>query len=237
MTDREELDQINKVKYQKNGIIGVFTRRYISSNITKLLVKTPLKPNHITFLSLMFGLTGCYLLSTGQPNLLIASGIFIFLSKILDGVDGEVARLKNLVSKRGGWLDGISDRFKENVLFFCLALGLYNQSGDIKSFIYGFVAIIAIHMLSIVLEHTGQMDKGALQRTQEDTLIVKIAKKLGIKPQFMALQADTYLFIAYVGIMLNQLEFVLWFFMVIMNLYWLAIVFFVYLKTGKEEEI
>ena len=91
-------------------------------------------------------------------------------------------------------------------------------------------------MLSIVLEHTGMMDKNALKSTQEDFWLVRLAKKIGIRPQFLALQADTYLFIIYVGIILNQLMSILWFFMIMMNLYWIAIVILVFIKKGKEGE-
>jgi len=171
----------------------------------------------------------CFLSTGGRVNLVIA-GVLIFISKIFDAVDGELARLKKMETARGAWLDGISDRFKENLIFFGIALGLYNQTGNVVVWYYAFIAIISIHMLSIVLEHTGRMDKKILQKTQEDTLLVKLARKLGIKPQFLALQADTYLFITYIAIMLNQLMFILWFFMIVMNLYWLTIVVLVYLK-------
>ncbi|HLC81910.1 MAG TPA: CDP-alcohol phosphatidyltransferase family protein [Candidatus Nanoarchaeia archaeon] len=222
--------EFNRLKYQKNGFIGVFTRKHFSSKISLFLAHSRLTPNQITFFSLVLALVGIYFLSTGERLNLIIAGILIFLSKIFDAVDGELARLKGLVTERGGWLDGISDRFKENMLFLGLTFGLYHQSPSPVVWLYGFLAIISIHMLSIVLEHTGKMDPGILQRTQEGTFIVKIARRLGIKPQYLALQADVYFFITSVLIIANQLKLILWFYMVVMNFYWLIIVFLVYKK-------
>ena len=234
MTLSKQLEQANALKYEKNGIVGVFTRKHISTRITALVCRTALMPNHITFISLIVGITATYFLSTGERINLIIAGILIFLSKILDAVDGEVARVKKLETKRGAWLDGISDRFKENLYFFGIALGFYNQTGSVMAWYYAFVAAIGVHMLSIVLEHTGMMDKSVLKSTHSDFWLVRFARKFGIKPQYVALQADTYLFILYVGVIFNQLLFVLWFFMIAVNLYWLAIVVLVYKRSDAS---
>src|SRR3989344_4468809 len=232
MTLSKQLEQANALKYEKNGIVGVFTRKHISTRITALVCRTALMPNHITFISLIVGITATYFLSTGERINLIIAGILIFFSKVLDAVDGEVARVKKLETKRGAWLDGISDRLKENLYFFGIALGLYNQTGNVMAWYYAFVAVIGVHMLSIVLEHTGMMDKSILKSTHGDFWLVLFARKFGIKPQYIALQADTYLFVLYMGVVFNQLMFVLWFFMIVVNLYWLAIVVLVYKRSG-----
>ena len=229
---KEQMDKANKVKYENNGLVGVFTRKYISTRITRVVAQTSLRPNQITFISLLVGAIAVYFLSTGQRFNLVIAGILIFFSKILDAVDGELARVKKLETKRGAWLDGISDRLKENLYFFGIALGLYNQTGNVMAWYYAFVAAMGVHMLSIVLEHTGIMDKIVLKNTHGDFWLVRFARKFGIKPQYIALQADTYLFVLYAGVMLNQLMFVLWFFMIVVNLYWLAIVVLVYKKCG-----
>ncbi|HLD72982.1 MAG TPA: CDP-alcohol phosphatidyltransferase family protein [Candidatus Nanoarchaeia archaeon] len=230
-----ELEQINQEKYQKNGLIGVFTRKHISTKISSWLAQTPITPTQITFFSLLLGLSGIYLLSTGERYYLIGAGLLIFLSKIFDAVDGEVARLKQRCTPRGAWLDGLSDRFKENLLCLGLALGLFHQTGEVEVWFYSFLAIIGLHMLSLVLEHTGKMDKTVLGQAHQEFWLVKLAKRIGLKPQYLALQADTYLFIIYVSITLNQLWFTLWFIIIAINLYWLAIVVLVYQYKKKEE--
>lgn len=225
---KKDVDRINAIKFKKNGLIGILTRKYISSNITKIIAGTAIKPNQITFFALFLGLIGCVLVSTGQSSYLIYAGIVLFISKVFDSVDGELARVKGLQSKKGAWLDALSDRFKENILIFCITLGLFNQTGEVIVWYYGFIATIGLHMQAVVLEYTGQMDKKALQTTQEDTFLVKLARKIRIKPQFLALQADTYLFFTFVLIVFNKLLYALWFHMIVLNLYWILIVFFVY---------
>ncbi len=230
----EDLEQINQVKYQKNGIIGVFTRKHISTKISSWLAQISITPTQITFFSLLLGISGIYLLSTGERYNLIAAGLLIFLSKIFDAVDGEVARLKQMCTPRGAWLDGLSDRFKENLLCLGLALGLYHQTGEIAVWYYSFLGIIGLHMLSLVLEHTGRMGKEVLGQAHQEFWLVKFAKKIRLKPQYLALQADTYLFVIYVSIILNQLWFTLWFIIIAINLYWLAIVIVIYRYKMKE---
>lgn len=232
---REELDLINQEKYKKNGIIGVFTRKYISTKISSRLAHTSITPTQITFFSLLLGLGGIYLLSTGERYNLVWAGLLIFLSKIFDAVDGEVARLKKMCTPRGAWLDGLSDRFKENLLCLGLALGLYHQTGEVAVWYYSFLAIIGLHMLSLVLEHTGKMDKTALGQAHQEFWLIKLARKIGLKPQYLALQADTYLFVIYLSIILDQLWFTLWFIIIAINLYWLAIVIVIYRYKKKEE--
>ncbi|GEM_PF-4714387 len=231
----ENLELINQEKYQKNGIIGVFTRKHISTKISSWLAQTSITPTQITFFSLLLGLSGIYLLSTGERYNLIGAGLLIFLSKIFDAVDGEVARLKQICTPRGAWLDGLSDRFKENLLCLGLALGLYHQTGEVAVWYYSFLAIIGLHMLSLVLEHTGKMDKTVLGQAHQEFWLVRLARKIGLKPQYIALQADTYLFMIYVTIILNQLWLTLWFIIIVINLYWLAMVIVVYRYKKKEQ--
>lgn len=51
----------------------------------------------------------------------IAGGILVQLVNIVDGVDGEIARIKHLGSPFGEILDSLSDRVVEIVL--CLSIG------------------------------------------------------------------------------------------------------------------
>lgn len=227
-------ENINTLKYQKNGVIGILTRKYVSIHISRLLGKTPIMPDQVTFFSLAVVLAGCYFISTGLRLNLVVGGVLIFLGKVLDSVDGELARLKKVENPRGAWLDGLADRFKESIIILSITLGLYNQTGEIIVWYYGFIAAISLHMLAVVLEHTGMMDKSILRRTQEKTWVVRLAQKGGIKPQFIALQADTYLFITSVLIIANQLRPILWLYIIVMNLYWLLMVIVVYRQKGVE---
>jgi phosphatidylglycerophosphate synthase len=65
-----------------------------------------LHPTTITFMAFMVGLIGVWLLVIKQYNLGL---IFWLLNRILDGLDGTVARQNKLQSDLGGYLDIVTD--------------------------------------------------------------------------------------------------------------------------------
>ncbi len=92
----------------------------LSSIFGSVFGKLPLSPNVYTGFSLLFGLMGAY--SVFIEHMYYACVCF-FLAFFLDGVDGAVARAKNMVSKRGAYIDGITDRLVETIFLISL-LGL-----------------------------------------------------------------------------------------------------------------
>ena len=50
-------------------------------------------------------------------NNLAMFGIFIFITTLMDGVDGNIARMTGTVSKFGGFLDSTLDRLSEIIIF------------------------------------------------------------------------------------------------------------------------
>ena len=73
----------------------------------------PFTPNQITVLSLLFGAAGAYF---AYEKNVFALALFL-VAFLLDGLDGAVARAKNMSSHFGAYLDGICDRLVE---FFAL---------------------------------------------------------------------------------------------------------------------
>ncbi len=78
-----------------------------------LLARTPVTPNQITVASFLLALLGASLLALADSSWWIAGGLVIQAASILDGCDGEVARLKCRQSARGAWLDTILDRYAD----------------------------------------------------------------------------------------------------------------------------
>ena len=75
-------------------------------------------------------MAGALLLSwSGYWPHLIGALLFL-LCIIVDGVDGEVARLKLQETRFGHLLDVVTDNFVHLAIFARIALGLYHDSGD-----------------------------------------------------------------------------------------------------------
>jgi CDP-L-myo-inositol myo-inositolphosphotransferase len=102
----------------EDGFVAQYINRPLSRRLSVALSRTSLTPNHITLLSFFMGLLGAVGLATTDPWFWVAGGILIQIASIVDGCDGEIARIKLLQSPQGAWLDTVLDRYSD------LAVGL-----------------------------------------------------------------------------------------------------------------
>ena len=93
-----------------DGIVSRHLNRRLSRPLAAALAHTPLTPNGATFLTLAFSLGMGALVALGQN---VAGGIGIQLASIIDGVDGDLARLTGRSSRFGAALDAIADRYAD----------------------------------------------------------------------------------------------------------------------------
>jgi phosphatidylglycerophosphate synthase len=95
--------------------------RHLSYWATKFLYMTPATPNHITAVSLIFGMAGAWMfLDSGHLSGLTGAALLL-VCYVLDNSDGEIARMKNLSSDFGQRFDTFVDWVVHAALF--LALG------------------------------------------------------------------------------------------------------------------
>jgi phosphatidylglycerophosphate synthase len=97
--------------------------RPISLAISRRLVWTSITPNAMTVISLAIGLMGAPFFLSSQPGIQLIGGILFLAHSILDGCDGELARLKFQESRWGGLLDFWGDNLVHIAIFFCMGLG------------------------------------------------------------------------------------------------------------------
>lgn len=103
----------------------------------KFFLKTGLTPNQITWLSfIIYIIAGLYFLSSEYLHLIIGA-VLIQLGLIIDNVDGIVAKVKNMGSSYGKWLDTTTDRIGQVFMVVCAAVGLFFTSGDISRLYIG----------------------------------------------------------------------------------------------------
>jgi len=111
---------------------GIFARtnRRISIPISRQIIKFPITPNMVSIFTLGVGLaSGLFFAFGGYWNTLL--GAFLCLAaSILDGSDGEVARLKFQESDFGCWLETVCDYLFYLFLFVGMTIGLWRSSGS-----------------------------------------------------------------------------------------------------------
>ncbi len=96
--------------------INVYLQRPLAGIITRAVYFTSVTPNQLTVVSILFGVAGGVLLAL-PDKLLTAAALCFYLKDIFDSADGQLARAKQLFSRRGRFLDSIGD-FIVNVFLF-----------------------------------------------------------------------------------------------------------------------
>lgn len=114
-----------------DGPLAHHLDRRVSLRISRWLVRqTQLRPNHITIIGTSVGLLAAAVLSLGTYWSGVAGTLLFLCTTIIDGCDGEVARLTFQESSFGQKFDVITDNVVHVALFIGLAVGLYHQSPD-----------------------------------------------------------------------------------------------------------
>jgi phosphatidylglycerophosphate synthase len=111
--------------------------RRLSRLLTKRLMRTSATPNQITLAAAAVGIMGAFFLAQPSRVWQVLGSLLFLLSTIMDGCDGEIARLTFQESAFGAKLDLIMDNVVHLVLFPSIALGLYRREYDTLYFVLG----------------------------------------------------------------------------------------------------
>lgn len=118
--------------------------RFISLAITRRLLETSMTPNKMTLLSCLLGLLGTALFLPATRAWGMTGALLVWLHCVLDGCDGELARIRFQESAFGATLDFWGDNLVHLSLFACLGAGFYRATGNPLSLILGASAAIGI---------------------------------------------------------------------------------------------
>ena len=135
---QEEINGLNIARLRlkmanraNDGLFSVFVLRKFSKLFTWAAVRLKMTPNQVTLISFAVGLLSAYEFSRGTFWTIFAGAILLQLSIIIDCADGELARYTRKFSGLGAWLDAITDRIKEYLVFFALAYGADKSGRDL----------------------------------------------------------------------------------------------------------
>ena len=114
-----------------DGFYSVFFLRKFSKLLTWLAVRVNATPNQVTLISFAIGLYSAFCFTKGTFSQTLLGAVLLQLSIIVDCVDGELARYTRKFSKLGAWLDAVTDRVKEYMVFLGLAIGAEKSGQDL----------------------------------------------------------------------------------------------------------
>jgi phosphatidylglycerophosphate synthase len=124
-----------------DGYIARLDRK-LSIALSRLLLELPITPNQITTASLVLGIAASYALATGGYGQQLAASLVLWFCCILDGCDGEVARLKLLCSPRGAAYDVAADHFAHLATFVAIPFAIHRTDPS-ASFVLPGVLLVA----------------------------------------------------------------------------------------------
>jgi phosphatidylglycerophosphate synthase len=131
-----------------DGNFARFNRR-ISIPISRQLIRLPITPNMVSLFTLGVSfLAGLFFAMGGYPNMVMGALLGLFAS-ILDGCDGEVARLKLQESEFGCWLETVCDYLYYLFMFAGMTIGLLRSTGS-RFFLYAGCLLLLGAVLSFV---------------------------------------------------------------------------------------
>ena len=142
------------------GFVARHVNKKISFRITRhLLCHLPITPNQVTLGAAVIGLAGCALIASGGYAATVVGFLLAQFQSILDGCDGELARVRFQQSRLGEWLDTLVDDFMNLSLVASLATGVVRTTGSGLAAVAG-VAAFGMYLFYNVVSYRELVRQG-----------------------------------------------------------------------------
>ena len=124
------------------GFMSRHVERKISLAISRRLAWTNVTPNQMTIVSVAIGILGAALFLSPNRWVPFVGSLLVLAHSILDGCDGELARLKFQESRFGGVLDFWGDNVVHSALFAAISIAWAREIGRAWPLLLGFSAVL-----------------------------------------------------------------------------------------------
>lgn len=192
---------------ETDGPISRHINRPISKALSRLLVNTPMTPDQISVGALTISLLSAALAALGGYLPFLLSGILFQMASVLDGTDGEVAKLTFRTSRRGEWIDTVCDQVSYVAFVAGLIVGVYRSPLPDFYFLIGILGLVSasLSMMAIsfyLLRRKGSGSALALQYGFQNgtgilSRVLRVVQYLG--------RRDMFAFLALVLAVIGQL--------------------------------
>ena len=165
-----------------DGPVSRHLNRPLSIRISRRLARVPITPNQISLISFLLCVVAAWLFAIGGYVTLALGGLIAQFASIIDGCDGEIARLKFLKSDFGGWFDAVLDRYADALLLFGLTWHAHAAGplhGVLVTFIgvRGGAVVLVVGFLAII----GSFMNSYTADKYDNLMEVKFSKGKGIR--------------------------------------------------------
>ncbi len=164
------------------GFMSRLVERPISLAISRRLVKTPVTPNQVTMISILIGLVGAWFISIDRGFWQITGSILFLVHSIVDGCDGEIARIKFMESRLGGILDFWGDNIVHAAVFTAIGVEWWRHSGSMLPLFLSAIAVMGTFLCALLIYVSTMRNKTdggplytSVSTSQKKARLVKIA--------------------------------------------------------------
>ena len=142
--DRKTAEQrlLKALIKDSDGLMSRYFARPLSIGVSRRLAPLGVTPNQMTIVSGLIGLAAAPFFLSASPAIQVIGGLLFVAHSVLDGCDGELARLTFRESRLGGLLDFFSDNLVHVAIFICMAIGWSLAEGASWPLILGALAVL-----------------------------------------------------------------------------------------------
>jgi hypothetical protein len=169
-------------------LINTYVLRPTAGVIVKVLYPTSTTPNQVTIAAIIVGVCAALFYTIGDYPTTIAAGILVTLKDLLDSADGQLARAKELYSRRGRFIDSIGDFAVDVLIFVAISFALFRAEFSPYVIFLGIAGLLGItlrvsyhvfyHVSYLHLENLYQMNRLLEDIREEDLKSDPVALRL-----------------------------------------------------------
>ena len=119
----------------------------ITDPIVRILSRSRITPNTLTFINLALNIIAAYVIATGY---FLLGGVLVLVSGLFDLLDGALARFTKQTTKFGAILDSTVDRISEAAILCGLLIWYIPQEGTSLKIVLIFLVLIGSFLVSYI---------------------------------------------------------------------------------------
>lgn len=127
------------------GPVSRYLNRPLSRPLARILAPTPLTPNAVSVIACGIAFGALALLAAGRN---IEAGVLVQASSVVDGVDGDLARVKGMATRFGGVFDAVLDRFADAAIIGGMGWWALAHEDKPGALVLAFAALVGAVLVS-----------------------------------------------------------------------------------------
>jgi len=192
------IEEIRKIGQPKEILAthspySVHVLRKISPYFTKLFIALGISANQVSILGILIGILSAILLISGTSSMLVGCLLYQ-LWNLFDSIDGEIARVRNVKTLSGKYLETIGEAIAECCFVLFLGVGLSKMLDSVLFSYLGLVFAVFVMSLKCFVEARDGLMSSRRQADVQTSL--EVGGRSGVKKAYKKLRI---LFIVYNG--------------------------------------